>query len=345
MKNFTFYFLFSVLFFANCDLSAQKEKYNKRKTSTVVFYNVENLFDTIRCSKYDAEFTPEGRKKWNTARYKKKLKNLSWVISRINIRELPEIIGFSEIENKKVLEDLAKQKSLLSGKYKIVHEDSPDLRGIDVALMYRPDEFKYISHRSIPIKFTKEQKYKVRDILYVKGKISRKETLHIFVNHWKSRRGGIKKTEQKRIISAEILRNHVDSIFAINPKAKIIIMGDMNDEPENKSLFTTLQATNNLINPKKKELFNLMYNKSISEKGTYSYSGDWLMLDNLIISHSLISGKGYNVNPAKGEIFMSKKILYNNPKAGTYVPSKTYGGKNYYGGYSDHLPVYFFMEK
>lgn len=341
MRKSILLLIFGALLLTACKTSVQNA-YNPKNTMTVVFYNVENLFDTIdNPETEDDEFTPEGKKKWNTARYNKKLKDLSWVTANININELPEIIGLAEVENKQVVEDLARQDLLKKGKYVVVHEEGDDVRGIDLALMYRKDALKNVSHESLKVELTEKSDYKPRDILYVKGTADG-QNFHIFVNHWKSRRGGQAETEQRRIDAAKRVREKVNDITEADPLAKIIVMGDMNDEPSNKSLNEVLFATNRTSGVKLEELYNLMYDKHLNGQGTYNYRGDWNMLDNLIVSQTLMQGKGYTVTPDGGEIFFDRKILYDNPKVGYYTPSRTYGRK-YYGGFSDHLPVYFMM--
>ncbi len=315
---------------------SQKEK----STSTVAFYNVENLFDIKNDPiTKDEDFTPEGKKKWTNERYEKKLNDIAKVISSITESELPVLVGFAEVENKLVLEDLVKIKSLKAGNYKVVHEDSPDIRGIDVGLIYKTDNFKYLSHKKIPIPLN--TKYKVRDILYTKGILNDSDTLHIFVNHWKSRSGGVEKTEPQRIKSAQVLRKFIDSILQINKNANIIIMGDLNDEPTNKSVFEILKA-NNSSDPN--TLFNSMLQLSKDGFGSHSYKGEWSVLDHMIISNNLVNEKGLDVDENTGHIFSADWITFNY-KNGNKSPNRTYGGPNYYGGYSDHYPVYIILEK
>jgi len=313
-----------------------------KKDITVVFYNVENLFDTINHpDKWDEDFTPHGKLKWDTKRYQDKLSKLSYVLSSINKSDLPGIIGLCEIENKAVIEDLFEQQKLKKAKYGIAHSESPDKRGIDCALVYQKKAFKYLKHETINIEFPWEKKYKTRDILYVQGLVGRKDTLNIFVNHWPSRRGGQEKSEPNRIFVAQQLKKAVDKIQAKNADAKIIIMGDFNDEPSDKAVKEILKAdnNNNIENPK--ALYNLMYNLQVNNEGSYNYRGDWNMLDNLIISNSLLNGtKGYQTHHDAGRIYRDEWICYKNKK-GIFTPSRTYGGPRYYGGFSDHFPVYF----
>lgn len=313
------------------------------RNMTVAFYNVENLFDTKdEPGKQDGEFTPQGDKKWTNARYQTKLQDVSKVISSINEGDLPEIVGLAEVENKKVLNDLIHTGLLARGKYAVVHHESPDFRGIDCALIYRQEEFKVLKYFAIPIHFKNEPNYKTRDILYVKGKAPDREVFHIFVNHWPSRIGGLEKSEPNRLQVAKILKSKIDSVLKDDSKANIIVMGDMNDEPANKSVHEILGAQN----PEDGSgmLVNLMYPAVLEEKGTYYYRGNWNMLDNLIVSRSLLDDKGFQCFEKKGFIYHETWMEYKN-RDGVATPNRTYGGPNYYGGVSDHFPVYFRLRR
>ena len=341
------YFLLigSIYFFTS--LFAQNKYYQAENTFTIVSYNVENLFDTIDNPKtIDEAFLPGSAKKWNMGRYNKKIHDIAWVISLINVNELPELVGLVEVENKTVLNDLVHSRFLKKGNYKFIHEDSPDKRGIDVALLYRPDEFQYINHKIFRIRFDFEPETTTRDILYVKGILNSGEYLHVFVNHWSSRREGIELSEPKRLYTASVLRAKVDSVLSKDKKAKIVIMGDFNDEPENKSLYQVLNASNNLKAKSSGELYNLMFDKSLNGIGTYNYRGNWNMLDHIIVSQTLLHAKkAYRVSIDGGMIYKNRQMLYDNVKTGQMTPSKTYGGPNYYGGISDHFPVYVQLRK
>ena len=269
--------IFFILFSCHVFKSEKKENQidhesnNEKKLGTdiqthdsylISFYNVENLFDTINDPDTDDdEFTPSGFKKWNKKRYEKKLDDLSWVLSNID-KNLPTLIGLCEVENRNVVEDLSRNTLLIKGKYKVIHEESPDTRGIDVALMYRSDFFKYYSHTSVPVIVPKAPDAKLRNILYVKGAFTESDTFHIFINHWKSRRGGREETEFKRLATAKILKAEIDKILKANNKANIIIMGDFNDEPHNISLNKILNATDKTGDNNFDELYNLMYEKA-----------------------------------------------------------------------------------
>jgi len=310
-----------------------------RNEYTVVSYNVENLFDIVDDPNIpDEEFLPESEKQWNKERYQKKLDDLVKVISEINPKELPEIIGLVEVENRAVLEDLIRTGALADEKYDIVHEESPDYRGIDVALIYRKNAFKVVAHETLPVIFSDDPEFKTRDILHVEGKI-RNKTVHLFVNHWPSRIGGEDKTEPKRILAAKVLKKKVDQLLADDPKVRIIIMGDMNDEPSNKSLLEILGAQSPDSGMK---LVNLMMPDDALGFGTYFFSGNWNMLDHLIVSYGLINGRGIQVDKNKGFVYQNDWMVFTN-KNGDKTPNRSYVGSRYVGGVSDHFPVYFRM--
>jgi len=312
--------------------------FSKKRNLTVVFYNVENLFDTENTKGgNDAEFTPQGANKWTADRYVKKVNDISTVLSSVNKKELPEIIGLCEIENRKVLDDLVKTKLLKEGNYEIEHFESPDFRGIDCALLYRPDEFKVIKSTKIHVAFADDPKYTTRDILYVKGETRNKEEFHIFVNHWPSRIGGLEQTELKRVAVAQLLKSKIDSVLKINRIANILVMGDMNDEPSNKSISEVLAAKSPEV--KNATLVNLMFPVHKNKKGSYNYRGNWNMLDNIIVSAGLLDDNGFQCVEKQGFVFHEKWMEYED-KTNGMTPNRTYGGPNYYGGVSDHFPVF-----
>ncbi len=340
------------IFFSSCKPLKNEGSISEKTDDTqflIVSYNVENLFD-IEDDPHnsgDNDWTPNGKKKWTQERYNKKISDLAKVISSINDNELPDIVGLCEVENIKVLEDLIADTLLSANEYGIAHEPSPDPRGIDVALIYKKSEFEYISHEAIEIKLADNAYYHTRDILHVIGIINEKDTLHVFVNHWKSRAGGSQEeTEIKRVNAARILREKVDMILKNNENANIVILGDMNDEPQNKSIAKTLNATNNKNATDIFELYNTLLDKDLEDKGTYNYKGNWNMLDNIIISQNLLKNRlGYHIGNNEGEIFKEEWFMFYQTKIDEFIPSKTYGGKNYYGGYSDHLAVYLILNK
>jgi predicted extracellular nuclease len=332
-KNFNLSFIVLLVF-----VSCTSVKKTLKQEYTVVSYNVENLFDTVDDPKIpDEEFLPESEKKWNDQAYQKKLNDIAKVITEVNTKELPELVGLVEVENQKVLEDLV-NTAPLKNLYGIIHEESQDFRGIDVALIYRRDAFTEISHEVLPVNFSDDPNFKTRDILHVTGKI-RNKTVHVFVNHWPSRIGGDDKTEPKRILAASILKSKTEQILAADSNARIIIMGDMNDEPENKSLKETLGAG---TPGSGSALVNLMFPDDLAGLGTYFYNGNWNMLDNLVVSKSLLVGKGLHVENGKGFIFKNDWMIFTTKK-GDQTPNRTYVGNKNVGGVSDHFPVYFKM--
>ena len=203
------------------------------KSSTIVFYNVENLYDTTDDPKVnDNEFLPDSKNEWTPTRYLRKLQDIAALLSETGGRNLPFLIGLCEVENRKIVEDLAMTGKLKRGRYKVVHQDSPDARGIDVALMYRPGEFSVSYNKAVPVLLPDRSGLSTRDLLYVKGNTRHGDELHVFVNHWPSRVGGLQQTEANRIAAAMVLKSKTDSLFSINPNVKVIIMGDLNDTPE-----------------------------------------------------------------------------------------------------------------
>jgi endonuclease/exonuclease/phosphatase family metal-dependent hydrolase len=313
-------------------------------THIIAFYNVENLFDTINDPNTDDDdFTPPGINQWTQKRYLKKINDLAFAVTKIGDK-LPDVLGLAEVENKNVVHDLIHSTYLTSQNYAIIHEESPDLRGIDVALIYNKDRFNYIDHQSIPVILPSSPNAKLRNILFVRLE-NNSDTFLFFVNHWKSRQPNISETEIKRIETAQILRKHIDSILYLNINANLIIMGDFNDEPQSSSLYKTLYATDNLVNAKFNELYNLMSKSAFNGEGTISRDYKWFMIDNLIVSQSLIDGSDYDVMDKQGFVCKNESLLYFNSKAGFKIPNKTYGGKSYYGGFSDHLPVWFKLTK
>ncbi len=314
---------------------------------TVAFYNVENLFDTIDDQgSGDDEYLPDSAKQWDTRKYNKKLRDIAGTLGSLNKSELPGLVGLAEVENRKVLEDLIREAPLRRGKYEIVHFDSPDERGIDVALIYRPDEFTVVESRAIGISFAFDPDDRTRDILYVKGKMDDGKIYHVYVNHWPSRAGTERESEMRRITAAAALRKEIDNILNFENDARIIIMGDFNDEPTNRSLMQVLNATNKRKNHTYRDLYNLMYDShNISGTGTIAWRENWQMFDQIIVSFSLLSeNDGYFVDFESGTVYSSDELLYTS-ESGFRSPNRTYVGDRYTGGVSDHLPVFVTFRK
>ncbi|HKL39857.1 MAG TPA: hypothetical protein VJ894_04215, partial [Cryomorphaceae bacterium] len=305
-----------------------------KKFATIGFYNVENLFDTIDDPlKKDNEFTPDSAKGWNSYRYSQKIEKLSEVISSMGSSPGPAVIGLCEVENIDVLRDLAANAQLSKGKYEPILIEGPDQRGIDVALLYSKKQFKPISSDSYSIDLGAEER-PTRDILHVRGKLKGGPMIHIFVNHWPSRYGGQEKSEPKRIAAAKVLATKTDSIHRMYPDEEIICMGDFNDYPDNRSLTEFLPTGEADL------LVNLMTGLKETKRGSYNYRGDWDFLDQLIVSRSLTDGELPDIVRGSTAPFFTDSMVYTHPKYGDIKPKRTYGGPEYFGGYSDHLPVY-----
>lgn len=335
-----------VLFIACAGKTPQKEtkkitmeELNQGDQLTILFYNVENLFDTLdNPLTEDDDFTPNSYKKWDTDRYFQKQANLAKVI-KASGDDLPLFMGLAEVENKRVVQDLINTRDLKKGNYGIVHEESPDERGIDVAFLYQKEYFEVENHKPITITFSFNYSITTRDILYVKGKLANGERLHFFVNHWSSRREGKEETEPKRLEAAHRLREEVNMILDKDKDAKIIIMGDFNDYPDDKSIVEVLQATDKWPQPEG-GLVNLVAEREAIGDGTHNYRGDWGFLDQMIVTPSLINSEEGLTTSLEGVRAVKEDwMLYHHKKFDEYKPSKTYGGPKYYGGYSDHLPL------
>jgi hypothetical protein len=250
----------------------------------------------------------------------------------------PVIVGLCEVEDLKVLELLTRNEPLTKFRYKIVHKDSPDTRGIDVALLYRSDLFRPFNYQAIPVVDSKDKSFKTRDILKVSGVLNECDTLHIFVNHWPSRYGGIMETIRYRALAAEILKKSVQSLYTRHPKAKIICMGDFNDTPTDDSLVKILAAKESDNPDLKGELINLSAGWVSNEIQTIKSKYSWDVFDQLIVSdYFLEKNKCFEFRNA--EVFKAGFLLEPDIKFGGVKPKRTYVGFKYQGGFSDHLPV------
>jgi predicted extracellular nuclease len=309
----------------------------------VMFYNVENLFDTIdNPKKNDNEFLPENARHWNTGRYRNKLNNIAKVITSVGEWGAPTLVGMCEVENESVLNDLTQHSPLKKADYRFVITNSRDARGINVALLYQRDKFKYLYHNAYPIFFPYNNRKKTRDILHVTGLVQSRDTLDVFVCHFPSRRGGEKESEPDRMYVASILKSKTDSLMHIRKNANIVIMGDFNDEPSDKSMSQTLNAQLPGQDTDSRSLYNLFRQfEKVKNAGSYKYKKQWNMLDQIIVSGNLISGnKNFRVLPHTATIF-SRDFMWTDDK--TYKgkrPLKSYHGLKHEGGYSDHFPVF-----
>ncbi|WP_412559494.1 endonuclease/exonuclease/phosphatase family protein [Winogradskyella sp. MIT101101] len=308
---------------------------NNSKTYTLAFYNIENLFDIKNDPlTNDDDFLPTSRKRWTSKRYENKLRKLGSVISKIgeeNTDAAPVVVGLAEVENKTVLSDLVRSKNLIEENYSYVHYDSSDERGIDVALLYKSDVFKVENSETFSVYLQNEfgvQDY-TRDILLVQGKLNN-EKLNIIVNHWSSRREGEKETEYKRITAANVVNSVVKMLKKEDANARIIVMGDFNDNPNNKSL-SLLEKESNLYNP-----FKTVWSR---DKGSLNHNFGWNLFDQILISTNFFESSKSSLSFNGANVFNNKNLTqYHGKYKGQ--PFRTYVGKKYKGGYSDHFPVY-----
>jgi predicted extracellular nuclease len=308
----------------------------------IVFYNTENCFDTLDDTlTADEDFLPDGLLHWTYSRYKTKLEKMCKVIVAAGEWAPPDLIGLAEIENSRVLYDLINRTALLKYEYRFVHKDSPDLRGIDVALLYNPATIRILETTFIKGSFDNADEKPTRDILCCKVSFLQREIIYVVVNHWPSRSSGILETEPSRLSTAKILRMKIDSVFQTGLHHKIIIMGDFNDGPYDKSLIQGLQAQTNTDSPLPGILYNLSAGYEQKNKvGSHKYQGQWSMLDQVIVSGELLNTKkGLRSNPACFSVFAPAFLLTEDKNYSGLEPFRTYKGPVYVGGFSDHLPV------
>ncbi len=305
---------------------------------TFMFYNTENFFDCENDSlTQDDEFTPEGDRRWNYGRLHDKADRLAKVILAAGKWNAPVIVGLCEVESQQAIEVLVKQTPLNKFNYKIIHKDSPDERGIDVAFIYRSELFKPFDYKAIRLVDPLNPQFKSRDILQVSG-IMNNDTIHVFVNHWPSRYGGLMETLRLRSLAAELLKTSIQNLFDEYPKAKIICMGDFNDIPEDESLAGVLKAAKSDNPDVKGELINLSYGWMTKPVQTLKNMYSWQVFDQLIVSDYFPDDKNF-VKSMKAEIFDAPFLLEPDKKYGGVKPKRTYVGFKYQDGFSDHLPV------
>lgn len=315
----------------------------KSKVATIAFYNLENLFDTIDSpNTNDVEFLPNGTNHWTGERYETKLHHMAEVISGIGseiVKGGPTILGVSEIENRQVLQDLIDTPPLNTLGYGIVHYDSPDRRGVDVGLLYKKASFEVINSTSNRLHMPGKLDWYTRDQLVVSGKLDG-ELVHIIVNHWPSRASGPEYREEAAKLSLALS----DSIRKVHPGAKIVIMGDLNDDPIDRSVYKVLGAKGKAGAVKQNDFFNPMYQLFKDGIGSLAYRDAWNLFDQIIISAPLLQGDGNGWKFLKAKVYNEKFLIQ---KDGPYAgyPLRTYAGGAYTGGYSDHFPTYIFVVK
>lgn len=319
------YLLLLPLFFLFVTSQAQKKQY---KSAIIGFYNLENLFDTIDNTLInDEEFLPSGIRNYNTAIYRDKLTKLASVIAQMGTAYTPDgpaILGVAEIENDTVLNDLIKETQLKKRNYQFVHYDSKDARGVDVGLLYNPTYFSVIASDKLFVSLPTGSKdaYYTRDILWVKGKLNG-ELIHLYVNHWPSRSGGEKRSEPGRIAAAAVCRKHIDSILLKEPNAKIVVMGDLNDDPTNKSVEKVLKAVDKDQLDQQGALFNPWLDLFRNGIGTLAYQDAWGLFDQIIVSKQWLNKDQSGFFLYQPHVFNKEFLVENNGRYKGY-PMRTW---------------------
>ncbi|MBL7731733.1 MAG: endonuclease/exonuclease/phosphatase [Chitinophagaceae bacterium] len=325
---------------------AQKKEY---KPVVIAFYNLENLYDTVDNSlTSDEEFLPNGVRNYNTAIYFDKLGKLATVISQIGTEinaDGPAILGVAEVENDTVMHDLVKQELIKKRNYQVVHYDSKDLRGVDVGLLYNPKYFTLITSDKLFVQLPGGSKdsYFTRDILWVKGKLDG-EVVHIYVNHWPSRVGGEKRSAPARNAAAAVCKHHIDSIAKIEPDAKIIVMGDLNDDPVNESVTKVIGARPQIDEVSRGGFYNPWTDLYKKGYGTIAYQDAWGLFDQILVSYPWLNKNQDGLFFYQNHIFKRDYMTENKGRYKGY-PMRTWDGNSYRGGYCDHFPTYLVMLK
>ena len=339
-------FLFLLLCVICLPVFSQEKKY---EVSVIAFYNLENLFDTLNDPyRNDEDFTPTGANAYTPKVYLDKLSKLSDVLSQIGTDVKPDgfaFLGVAEIENRKVLEDLVSQPKLKDRNLKIVHYEGPDARSIDCCLIYNPKYFKVKHSESLFVKLTNSDGslYYTRDVLWVTGTYGG-ETVHVFVNHWPSRRGGEDASAPSRAAAAGVSKHVIDSLMKIDPNTKVVLMGDLNDDPTSPSVTQVLGAKLKVQDVKDGGLYN-PWNDYLSKGiGTLAYQDSWNLFDQIMLSSGFLKRETFGFFFKKAHIFNRNFMVTKTGRFKGY-PMRTYDGVIYNGGYSDHFPTYCVMLK
>jgi hypothetical protein len=320
----------------------------------IMFYNMENFFDTIDDpTVHDEEFLPNGAKRWNTAKYEKKLHNMERVIRGVataNTLSFPIVIGVAEVENRSVLEDIVSTQQLVQARYDICHYDSPDARGVDVAFLYRPDIFKKQGSYNFRVNIPSLPNFRTRGIVAMWGTIE-EEPFYFMVAHWPSRLGGQEASAFKRNAVGAQMRAIADSVLQVNPATHVICMGDFNDDPTDASVAEYLGAKGKIKELKEGDFFNPFTAMLKSGMGTLAYRDAWNIFDNIVLTENLVhgaEGKFRLVNKSHtkyyGNIYKPNYLMQQDGQYKGY-PLRTFSGNNFLGGYSDHLPVFIYIDK
>lgn len=314
-----------------------------QQTIRAMFYNVENLFDTIdNPDKNDDDFLPDGRMRWTPYRYWEKQRNITRVITAVGEMYSPALVGLCEVESDSCVFDLTRRSPLRNQGYEYVITDSPDERGVNVALLYQEHEFSLVEWSEYEVDFSVENARPTRNVLHATGRLVNGDTLDVFVCHAPSRYGGQLETIRMREDAMRTIRTKVDSVMEVRGVANVLIMGDFNDYPSNRSLYEVLGAKSVNEAWNDRGLYNLFYDRMKERDfGTYYFQGKWGALDQMVVSGNLLrSDHSVRVYGNGAQVFKADFLLKKNRKTGEVSPRRTYAGESYQGGFSDHLPVF-----
>lgn len=350
MKRIFFLILPALMFMGAATTASAQAPKTQYRVYGVAFYNLENLFDTINNNgSYDLEFSPGGARQWNGAKYRSKLHNLAYAISQMTTKTTPKgpaIIGVSEIENKSVLDDLVNDPQIRALNLQVVHHDSPDRRGVDVGLLYNPRFFKFESAENFTLKIPGNDRFRTRDQMCVTGMLGNRR-VSVIVNHWPSRLGGQEQSSHLREAAADLCKHIADSVWAVDPSRGIFIMGDLNDDPDDRSLVRNLGAVKNAKDTKPHGFYNpfwsILRDKGV---GTLAYKGAWNLFDQIVISGNLLSE-----NVEANDLMYFKSVVHNHDflidPNGTRqgYPLRTFSAGVWLNGYSDHFPTEVFLKQ
>lgn len=333
--------VFSLLLLPALSVVGQK----RGKVYGVAFYNLENLFDTINNNgKYDLEFSPGGRYKWDGKKYWKKIHNMAYSISRMKTKGTPQgpaVIGVSEIENVTVLNDLVNDPQIKDIGYKVIHHDSPDVRGIDVGLLYNPKMFRPLRVTNHRLHIDSLPRFRTRDQMCVVGLLGGDRVAFI-VNHWPSRRGGTEQSSWLREAAAALSKQIADSLLSVDPNMGVIVMGDLNDYPNNRSVTDVMKARKKEADVAQGEFFNPFWKLFDDGIGSYIYRGSWGLFDQILLSYNMTAqGK----SPLKFQSAIVRNDEFLRQQDGRYkgYPLRTFSEGAFMGGYSDHFPTEVFL--
>lgn len=348
MKRILFFSLVAIMLSFSTWAQSNDSQDKRYMVLGVAFYNLENLFDTINNNgKYDLEFSPEGAKKWDSEKYHAKLNNMAQAIASLATEVTPlgpAIIGVSEIENRSVLDDLVKNEQIKEWQLQVIHHDSPDRRGIDVGLLYNPYYFEPLHVTNHTLVIDGDSTFRTRDQMCVTGLLSG-EKVSVIVNHWPSRLGGEQRSSHLREAAAALSKHIADSVWNVDPNQAVIIMGDLNDDPFNKSCSKILGAKKERKKVDEHGFFNPFWKTLDKGIGSLAYRGVWNLFDQIIISGNTLGGEQTGLNYLSHRVHNKDFLTQQDGKYRGY-PLRTFSGVKFLNGYSDHYPtiVYFLKE-